>query len=104
MSTHSPGPWSIRPVDDLHFGEPTPQDACIITANGLCAGVVWQNRAGVSADAALIAAAPDLLAVARGWSTSMWLSGIEPDADSDNPLKSLLARTHAAIEKAERLA
>ena len=65
MSRHTPGPWSARPVDELDFRAPDHDDFCIVAENGLCPGIVWQYMDEGRANAALIAAAPDLLALAK---------------------------------------
>lgn len=52
------------------------------------------------ANARLIAAAPELLACAKRSATALLSAGVEPNADSDNPLESLLHETLAAIARA----
>ena len=54
----------------------------------------------VNADARLIAAAPELLAAAERSAAALRSAGVEPNADSDNPLEWLLHETLAAIAKA----
>lgn len=49
----------------------------------------------------LRAANTGLMAVAQDWISGMTLAGVDPDANSDNPLESLLARTIEAVAKAE---
>lgn len=53
------------------------------------------------ANARLIAAAPDLLAVAQHSATALRLSGVEANAHSENPIEWLLHQTEAAIAKAK---
>ena len=90
MNKHTPGPW-VQGRD----------------ANGECIMFQRTDQPYIEpnfewqANLRLMDAAPDLLAVARDWAAGMTMAGVEPNAESNNPLESILARTIAAIDKAE---
>lgn len=69
MNGHTPGPWDIQPAT-LGFRTPCADDAKdqMIVAGLMCVGVIWDGvfekvKAEQEANARLIAAAPDLLAI-----------------------------------------
>lgn len=65
---HTPGPWEVKPVDSLDFrrpGEDGAKDLCIVAANGICPGIVWDYLKEGEANARLFAAAPDMIEALR---------------------------------------
>lgn len=66
--SHTPGPWRVEPVGRAAFRAPNEDganDLCIIAENGLCPGIVWEYLKEGEANARLIAASPDLLALCK---------------------------------------
>lgn len=92
MSKFTPGPWST-------YVEKWPNK--IVIRSMFTDGTERAQVAVTSAEnARLIAAAPELLAVALHSATALRLSGVEANAHSDNPIEWLLHQTEAAIAKA----
>lgn len=104
MTAHTPGPWlAMRGTDST--GRQVP-DWAITVEKGyawICTGPSWDDEFQEEsfANAHLIAAAPELLAVALHSATALRLSGVEANAHSDNPIEWLLHQTEAAIAKAK---
>lgn len=89
---HTPGPWEvaggyIRTRFDGRNG-------------GFSIARVEALNDERDANAAVLAAAPDLLAVAKLSAGALCLSGIEPDAHGEDEIAWLLHQTEAAIAKA----
>lgn len=84
MSAHSPGPWTVAEEWD---GE----DAAISSAKGYVVGYAWNpnaGRTGPTADARLMASAPELLAMLERVVTA-WQPPYEADRDE---IRALLKR------------
>ena len=96
MTAHTPGPWAYRQDD-------TGEDAFVVVSDGrpYVATVHGGARDWTEHNARLIAAAPDLLAVAQHSATALRLSGVEANAHSENHIEWLLHQTEAAIAKAK---
>ena len=56
-----PGVWKVVPVCDLDFRAPDKDDFYIRSADGMCIAIVWGGPGTNRTDAALLAAAPQLL-------------------------------------------
>lgn len=65
--THTPGPWTVKPYVYVKRGESRTRPAAVIAGNHwICDGVMGHDFKGSSlANAALIAAAPDMLAALK---------------------------------------
>lgn len=107
MSAHTPGPWraELAPDDGLR---PVVRGAWeLVVGEGsdrmvLAARSPWPNRAEESnANAHLIAAAPELLAVARRWLRVMGDAGSDRCACCPDEYVCCRCEVEAAIAKAE---
>lgn len=91
MSKHTPRSWTSMPAT-AGFREPDEGDFQIVAVNGICVGIVWDNREEGEANARLIAAAPDLLAACEA--TLRYISSHQVyDKDAESLLRE-------AVEKA----
>lgn len=68
-AAHTPGPWQAQPVQLADFRTPTGNDLMIVSPDATCAAIVWEYGAEGIANAHLIAAAPDLLDLARQYAS-----------------------------------
>ncbi len=64
MAKHTPGPWRIANEESLRIRAPEANDATVATITQISLSVRWDPET-VSANARLIAAAPDLLEACR---------------------------------------
>jgi hypothetical protein len=106
VSAHTPGPWLVDAEPCIGGHRIVPR----IGARGLATSVQRDPERGLPdsgidadtslANARLIAAAPDLLAVALLSAKALRLSGYLPDIESENPVCWLLEQTERAIAKA----
>jgi hypothetical protein len=117
MTAHTPGPWTIVAREVMEedgsvypkhiVGGELEHTVCFLEAQYVARvavqqpGTHWDTTPQKEANARLIAAAPDLLAVALYSATALRLSGVEANAHSDNPIEWLLHQTEAAIAKAK---
>lgn len=83
---HTPGPWSVYEADDGDWHVVAGDDGELEIAGFVDGG---------EANARLIAAAPDLLAIARAWLK------LHSGKHTAEDLFNLAGRTHDVIEKAE---
>ena len=99
-TAHTPGPWWVTPAQHgTVYVEARAQESRMlqeVAAIGPKEGGSEQR----DADARLIAAAPELLDAAKRSAAALLSAGVESNANSDNPLESLLHMTLAAIAKA----
>lgn len=104
MGKHTPGPWTVdeeRRCGGYSVVAPNGRDVVSsvqrdehpLFGQGISDELALTN-------ARLIAAAPDLLAVAINSAKALRLSGYLPDLESDNPVCWLLHMTERAIAKA----
>ncbi|EBI1834872.1 hypothetical protein FK088_21700 [Salmonella enterica] len=103
---HTPGPWYAVPNSSFIdiatapgcYGGVTIADTCSsghIFDNGDCI-----NGETTVANAKLIAAAPELLEACLSVRSHLFAAGYEPEADSTDPNKLLLAQLINVIDKA----
>jgi hypothetical protein len=83
---HTPGPWHVFSAYAQHEVR-TPTDTLVAVVNS-------------RSDARLVAAAPELLTVARNTVLALTSAGIEAKAVSNNPVEVLLFNAEAAVARA----